>query len=285
MFSDYEKILILIDDNDDEIIDILNGLNDSVVILYKQSINNSISKFLFRKGIENINFICDTPISIINIGKPDLIITKIELDQQCINSCEKNNISIFNYKTKNSICGICKKTTNYLGFSKLLKICSPECEMSEHSGFYELLTKCNIDEIQSNLEKSFSNSKKDLGVFKDLDLDPQERKKIDKFQKIALLDAKRHAYQTRKNNYIRSMRSNSYAKDEIFDDTELKVKEVIPIKMCKAKTKKEGKPCSNKVLVGSEYCGIVSHRNMDPNPSNNVKKQISSKKFKKLMKL
>jgi len=290
MFSGYNKILVL-SDSEEDITYIIDNVNDNVTILYKYG--NNISKYLFKKGIENINFIC--PVQsiesdlgiIIKIGKPDLIITKIDLDDEHLLLCEENKITIFNFTSKDCICGECSTLTNYLGLTKINKICSDKCIMNEHPEFNDLIGNIVSNKIQSTIEKSFSNSKKNIGTFKNQDQDPVEKKKTEKFQKIALLDAKRHAYQLRKNDYIRSMRSQSNTK-EIFDD-DLNNNNVVTkpevLKMCKATTKKEGKACSNKSTKGSEYCGIVGHRKMDPNYKN-VKnnKSSSNKKFEKLAK-
>jgi len=288
MFSDYEKILVDVD-SDKEIISILNNVNDNVIILYNQD-NSLISKRLFRKGIENINFICDNNLSIIRIGKPDLVITNRSLKSDYNIICQKNNITIYSINTKEAICGKCRKVSNYLGLNKLNKICSEKCALSEHPGFYELLNKCKTgsDESITKLEKSFSNSKSGNQGFKNTELTDYEKKKLDKQQKNALMEAKRHNYQQKKVEYIRSMRLHSNTKVSVFDDDseeeKEKVKEEVVYKMCKAKTKKEGKSCGNKALCGSEYCGIVSHRKMDPNPENHNKKKLSSnKKFEKIL--
>ncbi len=73
------------------------------------------------------------------------------------------------------------------------------------------------------------------------------------------------------------MRSNSNKLDDESD----KKKTQKAIKMCKAKTK-SGKDCSNKAVEGSIYCGIVSHRKLDPNYEDILKKKSSSKRFLKL---
>lgn len=285
MFFEYKKIFIDVE-CDKDIINILNSVNKDVIILYNQN-NKRIFKYLFRKGIENINFICDNNLGIIRIGKPDLIITNRALKSDYNKICEKNNITIFSFKTKEAICGKCKKVTNYLGLQKLNKLCSENCALLEHPGFYELLNSCKINDNDniSNLEKSFSNSKILNQEFKNLELTEHEKKKREKQQKIALLEAKRHSYQQKKADYIRSMRLNSNKKFTEFDDETIKKKVKPDVnKLCKAKTKKEGKPCGNKALKGSDYCGIISHRKMDPNPKNHKKKLSSNKKFDKLLK-
>lgn len=286
MFSDYEKILI--DTNiESDILKILTNVNDNVIILYNQS-NYNISKHLFRKGIENINFVCDNDEIIIKIGKPDLLISNHELSQICTNLCDKNNITTFNLENKNSVCGKCKKESNYLGLTKIGKLCSEECVLSDNPGFYELINKYKKDDINTKLEKSFSNSKQSLGKFKDANLDANTKKKQDKFQKIILLEAKRHNYQVKKDDYIRNIRKSSsnlkFDEDEDYENENEKTKVPEIFRMCKAMTKK-GKMCSNKAINCSEYCGIISHKKMDPNyKSNNTKKTSSNKNFEKLMK-
>lgn len=289
MFSDYEKILVNLE-NDSDILEVLSNINKNAVILYDNNNNPKITKYLFRKGIENINFIGDNICNntIIKIGKPDLFISNKGLDVPNIQLCDKNNITFFNYTSKDSTCGKCKKESNYLGISKIDKICSESCALLEHPGFYEIITnyKESLDPSKGHeLEKSFSNPKQEIGKFKDTDLTEAVKKKQDKFQRIILIEAKRNMYRAKKEEYIKNMRSNSNIKINYDEEPQSVPQSLsqIKVKMCKATTKKEGKSCGNKALVNSEYCGIVSHRKMDPNYTV-VKKTSTNKNFKNLTK-
>lgn len=84
----------------------------------------------------------------------------------------------------------------------------------------------------------------------------EQSDKDKKLQKTILIEANRRAYLERKEKFKRDMRNSS--SNKVFDDPP-KTKSVV--KQCKATTK-NGKPCSNKALKGSEYCGILSHKNL-----------------------
>ena len=289
MFSLYEKIFIK-ELNDTDVVNTLNNIkNEKSIIIY----NNQpfISKYIFRKGIEGVNFICDDITSIIKVGKPDIIIIESTLEQSIIELCKKNNITIFNYKNRIGKCGRCGKDTVYLNSQIIGKTCSEKCSLLNHPGLYDLLSSCKItNEQDSNLVKSFSNTKESTETFKrdEEKMTEKEIKKAEKFQKFMVIEAKRHAYMTRKEEYKRSFKSGSNGKGVNFDndndnaDDKLKDKEPNNEKMCKAKTKKEGKCCSNKALSGSEYCGIVSHRKLDPKYDPNKKSSNGKSRIDKI---
>jgi len=295
MFSEFEKIYLNLE-NESDIQLVLNNVNENVTILYT---NNIISKYLFRKGIENINFIAneksvETNLSyrVIKIGKPDLIIYNSKEIDIRDNMCSENNITSYNFSNNSGKCGKCKKITKYSKPFILQKICSEECAGAQHPQFYDLIldiSEYKNDSSFNNLAKSFntsntSNTSKNLHFKND-----KQDAKLEKFQKIMVIESKRLAYQTRKEEYKRSFRSNSNKLKVVEDDVKpenkenKENKEQVTTTMCKAKTKKGSQPCSNKALSGSEYCGIVSHRNLDPNYENRTKKK-SSNKFERLKK-
>jgi hypothetical protein len=290
MFSTYEKIFIK-GLNEYNIANTLNNVNKEAIVIY----NNQplVSKHLFQKGIEGINFVCDNVDNIIKVGKPDLIIIESTLQQSIIDLCKKNSITIFNYKNRIGTCGRCGKETVYLNSKVIGKTCSEECSLLDHPGLYDMLSSCKLSNYQdSNLVKSFSNTKESIDTFKrDEDkMTEKEIKKADKFQKLMVLEAKRHAYMTRKEEYKRSFKSGSNSKGVKFDDDETdndklkdsKKSKECNQKMCKAKTKKESKPCSNKAINGSDYCGIVGHRKLDPNYDPNKKTSNGKSKIDKI---
>jgi len=287
MFSDYDKILLDVESVED-VAFTLNNINKNAIVLYNHS-DRQTPKYLFRKGVENINFVCENNLSIIRVGKPDLVITTRPIKSDYNKICEKNGVTIFSVTSKDAICGKCKRIANYGGLAKLNKICSERCALGDHPGFYEMLTSYKTRGTASTIEKSFSDPSLDTTEFGNMEMTPNEIRKIEKQHKLAILEAKRYSYQQKKAEYIRSMRmrSRSNSKTEpVFDDdviTELTPNSSKKPTMCKAKTKKEGKMCSNKALVGSGYCGIVSHRKMDPNPNNHKKKMSSNKKFEKML--
>ncbi len=70
-------------------------------------------------------------------------------------------------------------------------------------------------------------------------------------------EAIRLEYAINKEKYKKEMRQSSIRSS----DSNLKNN-----KMCKAKTKR-GKICTNKALIGSDYCGIISHSNLEEKKS------------------
>jgi hypothetical protein len=269
MFSNFKRVYVNVDTDDsvNDCCDILNNIDiKNTTILYT---NAKISKYLFRKGVKGVCFICSEQSNpthkIVNIGKPDLIINSTA------NGVTDSGISLFNYTTKKYICGDCKEETDIID-KVIPKVCSEECALINHPGVYELLTKCKKE---NNLTKSFSNKKKEMLSFSNEKVSHKEAK----FNKVMMIEAKRHAYLTKKEEYKRNFRLSSNVKTDFGDETgsvETKPKKNITVKMCKATTKKDKKPCSNKAIKGSEYCGIVSHRKLDKNAKPITKKKSSS---------
>ena len=73
------------------------------------------------------------------------------------------------------------------------------------------------------------------------------------------IEAKRHIYLTKKEEYKKQMRRKSSTKEKIYKKNILKTK----IILCQAITKKTKKQCSNNSLPGSNYCGIASHKKLN----------------------
>ena len=154
------------------------------------------------------------------------------------------------------------------------KFCSEECILKDHPSLYNFLQDqiteikkepktvhksnsfqhiedCTKDEFKEKCCKTFKNTEDNISF--------KEKKEIDKFQKIILIEAKRHAYLQKKEDYKRQMKRMGTSRDKKMNNV---VQCKKPNHPCKAFTKKDKKPCSNNSLDGSNYCGIPSHKAM-----------------------
>lgn len=131
---------------------------------------------------------------------------------------------------------------------------------------------CQKTECKFNITTKKSNMKK-IKSTDSISFKSEQSDKEKKMQKTILIEANRRAYLERKERFKRDMKKLS--SNKIYEDSNNKPKRKSkPIKNCSATTK-SGKPCSNKALKGSDYCGILSHRSL---PDSKIKK-IDAKKI------
>ena len=99
-----------------------------------------------------------------------------------------------------------------------------------------------------------------------------------KLMKNAKINIRRINYENNKRNYINSLKKSTKCPTNQQKTTKITSNE--PCKICIAKTKK-GKPCNNKVINNTNYCGIISHQRIhNPNytkKSYKFKYKINSK--------
>lgn len=100
-------------------------------------------------------------------------------------------------------------------------------------------------------------------------------KKLTKFQKAMNIKAQRHDFLTKKEEFKKSLRSHSSSTAGYDTVPEQKVE------VCAATTTKN-KKCMNKVVSGTRYCGIPSHRKLGKNyvkvkKLSKLKKKVSRK--------
>ena len=282
--------------NETHIENIINIISHKSIILLEESTDDkNLSKFVrkhaFIKGIETIGYQSNLKNLqksqiIIKESKPDLVILFIPPNSNSNYDNIENICSI--YKTPilkttdiekiefEYICGRCgKKSIKKLNYD-FGKFCSPECIIQncediqedspqEHpptpyknknetsltkSSSFQKIEDINNDEFQTKCCKTFINKKNGDKSF-------INNEKIDKFQMMMKIEAKRHIYLTRKEEYKKQM-SRKSSKVPKRDK-----KNILKIILCQAITKKSKKPCSNNSLPGSNYCGIASHKKLN----------------------
>lgn len=262
MFKVFKKVYI--DLSQCEIDDLVSNLGSKSTVYYKN--NETLASELFIKGINSLDVkLINDNTDIINKCKPDIIINDTLYDTDTIDICKKLNITIYNKKENKVFCGNCY--TNYIPNVTINTTCSQECALRDNPKLLELLK----ESTETKVKKRISSGKKIK--FKS-DLTEKEQKQ----QRNALREAKRHTFIQKREEYIRSMKNPTCSNTPIVPVK--KVPEIII--QCKATTK-GGKPCSNKAINNSVYCGIVSHKKLDPNYKTKSKK--SNKTLDRLKKI
>lgn len=266
MYKSFKRILLYSDINNEYIYNIFNNINVKSIIFYLK--NDNISNILFIKGIKSIE-ILDEDISEYTIKqiKPDLIISNKVIPYN-IRDIYKYII----YEDK-VYCGNCNKYIEDTNNNKEInKICSDECGFQDNIELLKLYNESNVENQQEKIRKISSEKKLDFTI----ELTDKEKKA----QRIALMEVRRHEYIQKREEFKRNMRKAS-------SSTSIKTKkdsDNIKVCMCKAKTK-DGKACSNKALRNSSYCGIVSHKKLDPDYTEKVKKISTNKTLERLKKI
>lgn len=125
---------------------------------------------------------------------------------------------------------------------------------------------CQKKECKFNITTKKSNMKK-IKSTDSISFKSEQSDKEKKMQKTILIEANRRAYLERKEKFKRDMKKTS--SNKIYEEKPQKKSK--SQKYCHATTK-SGKPCSNKAIKGTDYCGIVSHRSMTTNVKDKIKK-------------
>lgn len=211
------------------------------VTIYYYASNKQIKDVCYKLGLKHVE--------VQNNNKLPKDINLIVLYQENVSNkildyCNKYKILLYN--GENTVCFKCIKKQDGIAFH----CCN---------------NKIESDKSSQVIYRKVSNR---------LNFHEEETDKDKKRQKSVLVEAKRQMYLLKKNEYIKNIKNNNVFKEEKPE------KPNIPNKNCCAKTK-SGKSCSNKVIGNSNYCGIVSHRKLDPNYKQNSK---SNKKLEKIIK-
>jgi endogenous inhibitor of DNA gyrase (YacG/DUF329 family) len=152
---------------------------------------------------------------------------------------------------------------------------------------FQYIQECNIDNFTKKCQNTFGTSGEVEKCFIEDTTPPKPELgknvseiKLDKFSRMMMLEANRHAYLQKKENYKKQMRkpsssSSSSRQGKVKSLKKYKLKVQKSNRICKALTKKDNSPCSNSALKGSDYCGITSHKKLG-------KKVISSKSLESL---
>lgn len=267
MYKSFERVLLNSSLSDSALCDIFSNLNPNVCLYYFKK--ELISKQAFVKGIKSVElFGNNITESIVKNLKPELIITPTYLDLKL------KNVYIHIIDESKIFCGNCNK---YSDFNiSINKRCSNVCTFHDNPQLSNLYKEYSLEAKTNNDKTRKMSSDNKLDFTKELS------DKDKKTQRVALIEARRHQYIQNREDYKRNMRKVSNN-----TDTNIKLenaKEQVVIVMCKATTK-DSKPCSNKALHDSNYCGIVSHRKLDPNYIERSKNKSTNKTLERLKKL
>jgi len=211
--------------------------------------------------------------------KIDCIVTNTsessELEAKIIRS--GLGFSILYLDTYQKWCGICNTMTKIDNDHSISRYCSEKC-MKKDSGFSvdskpDTVKDLGINNIVSRMLRPPgwsithpTNEIKEQNIIEfDKSLSDKRtasniKKNAEKFQTSMVKDAIRLEYAFKRESYKKEMRQPSLRKASISDKKtpEITVEESSSATLCKSVTKK-GKKCTNKALVGSQYCGILAH--------------------------
>ena len=196
---------------------------------------------------------------------------------------EKDLSLLLGVETIKYICGECGESSIRNIKDPFGKFCSDKCILRDHPDMYKFikssekahpdsetekksLTKnrsfqhieeTTEDNFKSKCRKAFTEDPQKLFINDEPII--SDNPKLDKLNRILLLEAKRHAYRQKKEDFKREMRQSSRIKGTT-SNTKVSSIKAKKTQLCKATTKKNNKPCSNNALPGKQYCGIPSHK-------------------------
>ena len=240
---------------------IINNLNfDTVVIVNENTLcTKTVRKCTFLRGIKTIGFDCDNNKTcntiMVNNCRPNIIYIFGNLEKYLHNICKSLKISIIH--DNNYICGQCGQTTEDS------KTCYKECVVLTNTSL-ELEPINEVVSIPKN--NSFNLEKKEdeftnlcTKTFGSSEIVPTLNPQRDKSHKTFFVNTKQQVYLAHKKSLDKELKlQNNNKKVPSYTNLRKKRKS----KMCQAKTKKTNRPCSNKAINGTDYCGIASHKAM-----------------------